>query len=585
MIQSALTDYYTKRRLSNTFDRPIKKAKIELDIIDEKPLSSSLLIDPLLKNQPYQAEVSKPLSTLDGQSTLTNWCKKQNITQEESKFIEMPTKEQETLLEKKLPQSPLKFIRPLSLSKSILNGNYVQLREKLLEDENLDEIRERVKTFNKDLQKYRQKYGSFNRSPLSSPIKKSPMKHSPIKHSPFKTVTLQSPIRNQTPLKKNISSIPAYQRFQNLANKSCSADLILPYKYKLLFEQYKHVDFLVCHTHNQQGICTFLKVKELIQQKTKKNFELSTLGKMKTVCPNMYEFRQEKIQLPTLSPVKLKYELTIYPCLIDLDINNDRLKSIQIDASMIVERLTRFRLKLIDIVKSFHRKFLATLCPAVNIPEENLIRWHPEFDLENIPDIDVADLPVAPDAVEKKNIATTIDLLAHAQTTKSERVKRALFNIFDNKSSSDINIVSLPPTSVPDSKTLSSISASLVEKIRLKEKEKLCLHMIDNNGNKQTTLDLLHRLQQSIEIIQQYFILERQISVDIDRVCKQLRDCHTSNLSYAQCMESILYLTSHFNEWLSLIKCRGKEYVKINRQKSINTIIENIQKQIKELTT
>jgi len=27
----------------------------------------------------------------------------------------------------------------------------------------------------------------------------------------------------------------------------------------------------------------------------------------------MYNFQQEKIQLPTLSPVKLKYELTIAP--------------------------------------------------------------------------------------------------------------------------------------------------------------------------------------------------------------------------------------------------------------------------------
>jgi hypothetical protein len=103
----------------------------------------------------------------------------------------------------------------------------------------------------------------------------------------------------------------------------------LPAKYQLLLEQYKHLDFLVCHTHNNGGISTFEKIQQVIQQKTKRylfnfnvksidfcsnrNFTLDTLGRIKTVYPTMYGFQQEKIQLPTLSPVKLNYELTITP--------------------------------------------------------------------------------------------------------------------------------------------------------------------------------------------------------------------------------------------------------------------------------
>lgn len=44
-----------------------------------------------------------------------------------------------------------------------------------------------------------------------------------------------------------------------------------------------------------------------------RNFTLEILGRIKTVYPTMYTFQQEKIQLPTLSPVKLNYELTITP--------------------------------------------------------------------------------------------------------------------------------------------------------------------------------------------------------------------------------------------------------------------------------
>ena len=64
----------------------------------------------------------------------------------------------------------------------------------------------------------------------------------------------------------------------------------------------------------------------------------------------MYTFQQEKIQLPTLSPMKLNYELTITPsneCLIQSDV--------QINPSMIVERIDLFRRSLFQIVKSHHR--------------------------------------------------------------------------------------------------------------------------------------------------------------------------------------------------------------------------------------
>ncbi len=62
-------------------------------------------------------------------------------------------------------------------------------------------------------------------------------------------------------------SIPAYERFSPLAS---TIELPLPNKYQLLLEQYKHLDFLVCHTYNNGGISTFEKVQQVIQQKTKR---------------------------------------------------------------------------------------------------------------------------------------------------------------------------------------------------------------------------------------------------------------------------------------------------------------------------
>jgi hypothetical protein len=98
-----------------------------------------------------------------------------------------------------------------------------------------------------------------------------------------------------------------------------------------------------------------------------RNFTLQTLGRIKTVHPTMYSFQQEKIQLPTLSPVKLKYELTIIPSieLNDLLIVSHLLfffsadfniqSNMQITPSMIVERIDCFRRALFNLVKTHHR--------------------------------------------------------------------------------------------------------------------------------------------------------------------------------------------------------------------------------------
>jgi len=80
----------------------------------------------------------------------------------------------------------------------------------------------------------------------------------------------------------------------------------------------------------------------------------------------MYSFQQEKIQLPTLSPVKLNYELTITPSIqLRRSFNGSYLSffladfgiqsHVQITPSIIVERINCFRHALLNLVKTRHR--------------------------------------------------------------------------------------------------------------------------------------------------------------------------------------------------------------------------------------
>ncbi len=43
---------------------------------------------------------------------------------------------------------------------------------------------------------------------------------------------------------------------------------------------------------------------------------------------------------------------------------------------------------------------------------------------------------------------------------------------------------------------------------------------------------MLSSLEQTIAIIQQFFIAERAVSLQLDLVAKQIRDCHSGPLSY-----------------------------------------------------
>ncbi len=94
--------------------------------------------------------------------------------------------------------------------------------------------------------------------------------------------------------------------------------------------------------------------------------------------------------------------------------------------------------------------------------DENLARWHPDFDLLNIPDIDISSLPESPDKEYKQLLASPIEIRHYAERTQSQRVKRALFSTF---SSDDVSTTIT--LSSPNKETLSidGISSSLIEKV------------------------------------------------------------------------------------------------------------------------
>jgi hypothetical protein len=91
-----------------------------------------------------------------------------------------------------------------------------------------------------------------------------------------------------------------------------------------------------------------------------------------------------------------------------------------------------------------------------------LARWHPDFDLKGLPEIDIAELPVSPDDDYKKVLASPIEMRQYAERTPSQRVRRALFSTLSSDSES--TMITLPSPS-KQSLSMDGIPSTLIEKV------------------------------------------------------------------------------------------------------------------------
>lgn len=65
--------------------------------------------------------------------------------------------------------------------------------------------------------------------------------------------------------------------------------------------------------------------------------------------------------------------------------------------------------------------FLAALSPPMEVPEDKLTRWHPRFNVDEVPDISPAELPQPP---QEDRVSTAQEVLSAARGTMSTKVSR-----------------------------------------------------------------------------------------------------------------------------------------------------------------
>ncbi|EMP36265.1 DNA replication factor Cdt1, partial [Chelonia mydas] len=345
---------------------------------------------------------------------------------------------------------------------------------------------------------------------------------------------------------------PAYQRFHTLA-QDIPPGLTLPYKYKVLAEMFRSMDTIVGMLFNRSETVTFAKVKQGVQDIMHKQFEERNVGQIKAVYPTSYKFRQER-NIPTFSNFwkKSSYQLTIEPVL--GEVSDTQLFSLQM--------------------------FMASLNPAMVIPDDKLTRWHPRFNVDEVPDIVPAELPQPPQ-VDK--LTTAQEVLTKAQSMMTPKMEKALANLALRTAETSPGEHEAPKATrtANTSSALKGVSQALLERIRAKEAQKLQA-LMTRNPQQEERLVMISRLPEMARFLRNVFVAEKKQALTTEVACTRMLDSYCTTMTSGE-MEKHLHLFSELlPDWVVIHPIRKDTYIKLDKSMDLNLIMERLMRIIKE---
>ncbi|TKC36608.1 hypothetical protein EI555_017005, partial [Monodon monoceros] len=355
--------------------------------------------------------------------------------------------------------------------------------------------------------------------------------------------------------------MPAYQRFHALAQPG-PPGLVLPYKYQVLAEMFRSMDTIVSMLYNRSETVTFTKVKQGVQDMMHKRFEERNVGQIKTVYPGSYRFRQEHY-IPTFKDGvrRSDYQLTIEP-LLDQQAGS---AAPRLTASHLLQRRQVFTQKLVARVREHHRAFLASLNPPMEVPEDQLTRWHPRFNVDEVPDVEPAELPQPP-TVEK--LASAQEVLARARSLMSPRMEKALSDLAQRTAqpsspqSPSPALPATPPATSPAA--LKGVSQALLERVRAKEAQKQLAQMT-RRPEQELRLQRLERLPELARVLRSVFVSERKPALTMEVACARMVGSYRAAMSPGEMEKHVQLLSELLPNWLSLHRIRTDTYVKLDK--------------------
>ncbi|NXA34950.1 CDT1 factor, partial [Eudromia elegans] len=370
---------------------------------------------------------------------------------------------------------------------------------------------------------------------------------------------------------------PAYQRFHTLA-QDVPPGLTLPYKFKVLAEMFRSMDAIVGMLFNRAETVTFAKVKQGVQDVTRKQFEERHVGQIKAVYPESYRLRQEN-NIPTFCSglKKSDYQLTLEPVLGEGDKVDGRP---HLSASRLLERRREFHRGLVDLVKQHHKAFLASLSPSLAVPEDKLTRWHPRFNVDEVPDVTPAELPQPPRA---DRVATAQEVLNAARGTMTPKMEKALANMALRAAEASAEEPAAPkaPSPAGTSSALKGVSQALLERVRAKEAQRMRA-LLTRAPQQEERLAMLARLPAMARVLRNVFVAEKKQALSLELACARMSDSCPTQMPPGDMEKHLRLFAELLPDWVSLHPIRTDTYIKLDKSKDLNAIAERLGQALKE---
>nr|XP_021146282.1 DNA replication factor Cdt1 [Columba livia] len=379
--------------------------------------------------------------------------------------------------------------------------------------------------------------------------------------------------RTAAPAAEASEKPPAYQRFHTLAQE-LPPGLTLPYKFKVLAEMFRSVDTIAGMLFNRAETITFAKVKQGVQDMMRKQFEERHVGQIKAVYPTSYRLRQEK-NIPTFGSgmKKSEYQLTLEPVLGEEEKVDGRP---HLSALRLLERRKEFNRNLVNIVRQHHK-----VRPPWSVPEEKLTRWHPRFNVDEVPDISPVELPQPP---REDRPSTAQEVLSSARGMLPPKMEKALANLALRTAEADAGElkVSKAPSPASTSSALKGVSQALLERIRAKEAQKLQALMTRDAGQEER-LAMLGRLPAFMaRVLRNVFVAEKKLALPMEVVCARLADSYDTQMPPGEMEKHLRLFAELLPDWVGIHVLRTDTYIKLDKEKELGLVTERLTKVAKE---
>lgn len=317
----------------------------------------------------------------------------------------------------------------------------------------------------------------------------------------------------------------------------------------------------------------------------KRNVTEQHLAQIKHLSPNMYTFTRQKIRSFGTSSKRDEYELIIVPNLVS-GTTGSPVKSMT--SNVVLERRRSFYNMLIEKVKDHHEAFLSTLEPPMNISRTNLKSWHPQFDLERIPDIECDDLPPNPD-IEKYSTAQDVLSKAREMFNNNPRIEKALRRIAEAKANQKnesgegsqttkpMTVVEAMSEDIPIlNPALKNLPESLLQKVRARQAEK-ALQTMTRTLMQSENIMLHQRLPELARIVRNVFLTEKKSVLPQETVLSKLDNSFASKLTCPELVNLLKSLGKEAPEWLTFCHIRKTDFIKLSKTVNFTSVMSKLE--------